>query len=687
MLRLVGLTLLTLCLAVPTASRALGLGDIHVESALHQALVAQIELVGASDDELGRLKAAIANDETFQRYALERPAFITGTTLVVARDGQGHPVLNLRSTEKFTEPVVTLLVDLHTPGGELIREYTLFLDPPGLTPTASTAAASEAPASGLPASGVPASNVSAASGAPIAGSFAAEQTYTVARRDTLAHIVSATGARSRIDRHRMMIAIFRANPAAFHSNFNRLHTGVTLHFPGAEQLAALSTDEVNREYEAQMEAWRAPGHRINPTDPQPARVSTDAASANAATPTRAADRKSNIAALETGRAMLTQRVASLEQSLDELRQELKQPPATQHAATSASQAAQQAAPGAATQGPPILATAAASMGTTHAPPTPAAAVTPAVASRAPVSTNAAAPIAAAQALRAPEAAPRNHKLQVISMVAGVGLLFLTAIWFYLRARNSSPHSATATHNTRKDSDATAAPIEISKPPAPLPQAIESIPFAIDAVPGESQPAAAKPAKGASSWFEDSFSTPIAELLANDPTINLAPEATVEIPADETVKLASTLPPREAADTTVLLAPDFEVVGDTAERKFSFFNPEETRNTEHVVMGDGLHEPKPFVERRKNPADVLRQAIEREPDRSDLRLKLLELYYTAAAENRQAFLIATRQLAKNERLASTEDWSRIADMGRTIAPDDELFSDELDDKRVAKLLSA
>ena len=50
----------------------------------------------------------------------------------MGRDAQGRPVLNMRSTEKFTEPVVTLLVDLHTPGGELVREYTLFLDPAGL---------------------------------------------------------------------------------------------------------------------------------------------------------------------------------------------------------------------------------------------------------------------------------------------------------------------------------------------------------------------------------------------------------------------------------------------------------------------------------------------------------------------------------------------------------------------------
>jgi len=74
--------------------------------------------------------------------------------------------------------------------------------------------------------------------------------------------------------------------------------------------------------------------------------------------------------------------------------------------------------------------------------------------------------------------------------------------------------------------------------------------------------------------------------------------------------------------------------------------------------------------------------EREPDRADLRLKLLELYYTAAAQNRRAFLEVTRQLAKNANLTSAKEWSQIAQMGRTIAPDDELFSDSRDNEAVA-----
>ena len=96
MLRLLRPTLITLTLGVPTASYSLGLGDIHVGSALHEPLVAQIELVGVMDDELGRLSASLASDELFQKYNLERAPFVYGTKLTIGRDAQGRPVLNMR---------------------------------------------------------------------------------------------------------------------------------------------------------------------------------------------------------------------------------------------------------------------------------------------------------------------------------------------------------------------------------------------------------------------------------------------------------------------------------------------------------------------------------------------------------------------------------------------------------------
>src|ERR1700722_15254645 len=116
---------LMMALSMPGAAHALGLGDIHVDSGLNERLVAQIDIVGATALELADLRAAVANRETFLRYGADRPAFLTSATFKVTQDSQGRPVVAVRSTESFTEPLVNLLVDLHWRNNEMVREDTL----------------------------------------------------------------------------------------------------------------------------------------------------------------------------------------------------------------------------------------------------------------------------------------------------------------------------------------------------------------------------------------------------------------------------------------------------------------------------------------------------------------------------------------------------------------------------------
>jgi pilus assembly protein FimV len=624
MLRSFGPTLLTPILALPSASLALGLGDIHVESALHQPLVAQIDLVGATSDDLARLNGGIANEEIFQRYGLERPSFLSGTALVVGQDRQGRPVLILRSTERFTEPAVTFLVDLHSPSGELIREYTVLLDPPGL--------ASE-PNRLKSVPSVPTPAVVAERSSVIATperAFTAPETrppphiYTVAPGDTLDRIVGIAGAHSSSDRHRMMIAIFRANPGAFQTNVNILRRGATLHLPSVEQLSAISTEDANREYGAQMAGWRAADHHL----PQAASPTVTVI------PNSIVGAKPGTEPLETDRSVLKQRVESLEKSLDKLRQELNQQAVMQRTVPVAVGS--------------VLATD---------------------------------PAPRQSQLEHESAAGWLHRIPVAPLAIGFGLVLAAGAWFHRRRRKGA-NLLTGSRRERdtsigRDSEEHQS-VGAGEATPPFPQTAVGASSLVEKVKGEAEHASPQAAGSESGWFRDIFSTRIGDLLTSEPNATLA-TARVHA-AGPAGKLAPVA--RHDAEAAVILSAHLEVQGDTVEQKFGFFNPESNANTTHVVMGSALNEPPPFIERRKNPADVLRQAIEREPDRSDLRLKLLELYYTAAAENRRAFVEVTRQLAKNEKLASAEDWSRIIDMGRAIAPDDELFSDGMDDKAVA-----
>ena len=92
--------------AVPTAGHALGLGEIHVDSALNEPLAAEIDIVGAEPEELVGLIATVANRDTFAHFGAERPAFLNNTTFKVTKDARGKPVLSIRSSESFTEPLI-----------------------------------------------------------------------------------------------------------------------------------------------------------------------------------------------------------------------------------------------------------------------------------------------------------------------------------------------------------------------------------------------------------------------------------------------------------------------------------------------------------------------------------------------------------------------------------------------------
>jgi pilus assembly protein FimV len=123
--------IVTLALALPGGAGAVGLGEIRVASALNEPLTAQIDIVGATDEELVELRAVVASRETFDRYGAERPAFLSSTQFKVTKGQNGRPILAVHSDQPFTDPLVTLLVELSWGHGEVIREYSLLLNPAG----------------------------------------------------------------------------------------------------------------------------------------------------------------------------------------------------------------------------------------------------------------------------------------------------------------------------------------------------------------------------------------------------------------------------------------------------------------------------------------------------------------------------------------------------------------------------
>src|SRR5258706_8282220 len=337
-----GKSLLMLMMAVrmPGASQALGLGDIHVNSALNERLGAEIDIVGATADEVNDLRGAVANRETFLRYGADRPAFLSSTTFKVAQDGQGSPVLAFRPSDSFPEPGVNLLVDLHWRNNELVREYPLLLDPAGLASAPPAPAAPNVPAA--PPAATPVVETKTQTMArqmdpptdqsdPGAERAARKTTHIkVGARATLRGIAWRVGERSDSDLQRMMIAIFRANPTAFDGNINRLHLGAVLTIPSHAEAAAISKTEARHEVHAQMAAWRTPVRALAasgaasaaPGAATTAAAAPVAATSVAATPVLAAVVAGAPSAAPADQA-LDHRVQSMEQELSDMKGQLE----------------------------------------------------------------------------------------------------------------------------------------------------------------------------------------------------------------------------------------------------------------------------------------------------------------------------------------------------------------------------
>jgi pilus assembly protein FimV len=124
--------LISAILMTPAAALGLGLGEIRLNSSLNEPLSAEIDLVAATPEELATLNAGLASAEIFSRYGLDRPAFLSALQFTVGRGQDGRAVLLVRSREAISEPFVSFLVDVNWPRGRLLREYTVLLDPPAM---------------------------------------------------------------------------------------------------------------------------------------------------------------------------------------------------------------------------------------------------------------------------------------------------------------------------------------------------------------------------------------------------------------------------------------------------------------------------------------------------------------------------------------------------------------------------
>ena len=669
---------LLLALLFPAATLALGLGDIHLKSSLNSPLDAEIDLVGASVDDLSSLKAALATRESFTRGGLDYPGFLGALSFVPEKTADGRNVLHVHSAEPANEPFATLLVEVDWARGHVVREYTVLIDPPVFSgaqapaqasvtaPSAGSstrsgavehrAAAAPSPVESAPAASAAAGPAgesmsaappSSASANRPSGAHAAASRYTVRPGDTLTAVASQAypGADRRL-RERELVAIYRANPAAFQGNMNLLLSGSRLDLPADTEVDAISPGEASSEVRRQYAAWAgahggaataragggAPSGQLHLVPPQES-ATTPAGAPAAASGAPGANAGGSGAGGGGNNAALTQRVQQLEAQLAESQRllQLRNADLAAMQARIAQSTSNNAAPAASTAAPKAAAPAAAAPPAPSPTAVPAPAPTPAPAPAASAPANNPPPAAAPSptvtppppappakpsAAPAPSAESGNSVLDLIEQYwyvpAGlIAILIILVVLRFVRARQED---------------------EFDRSLGRLQPSFET--SGTDAVrASDTVPVRTLPASGAETSYRVEETGP-----HEQPNF------------DQPVAAAAATSQHVAIDDTV-----------TGERPVALDQGDPLAEAD-FHMAYGLYD---------QAADLVAIAISREPNRRELKLKLLEVFFVWG--NKDRFLQTARELASTRPQALAGEWEKMVIMGRQIAPDDPLFA--------------
>lgn len=276
---------LAACIAAgyPGLSSAIGLGDIKSTSHLNQPLNARIELLSTTPKEAKQISVRLAPAEVFNRIGIERPAYLNSLRFSASMQN-GKPVILVSSTQAINEPFVNFLLEVSWPQGQLLKEYTILLDPPVLVQGGNiagnaatvraepkgTGVVNRTPQNAPAINNKPAYDLAGKMPPPVGSSSVvannraqqarqtspATTTYRVRSGDTLSRIATRTKPRG-VTSDQMMLALFRANPDAFRrNNINYLNAGAVLNVPSLGDAQRTNSAEAKRVVLKHYAEWK-----------------------------------------------------------------------------------------------------------------------------------------------------------------------------------------------------------------------------------------------------------------------------------------------------------------------------------------------------------------------------------------------------------------------------------------------
>ncbi|MDB5975251.1 MAG: hypothetical protein JWR07_2011 [Nevskia sp.] len=694
MLRMLTRLTVVVCALWASQAFALGLGDINVKSKLNQPFSATIAVLGATSAQMDSLSVKLGTPDEFNRAGIERSDYLSSLKFTIDEVAGGARV-TISSDQIAREPFLNFIVEARSPDGKLLREYTVLLDPPGMADSSAPAAAYTPPPAPVmqaqsapslhqmapaeaaalstlpqgpadihkhgkgkapkPAKPAPVEPVAAAAPAPApapeplpapASTSGSGGTYgPIAPQETFWSIANKLRPGPQVSMDQVLLAIYRANPQAFDKgSFNGLLKGHTLQVPGLAEMQETPAVQAK----TAVDAWRRGTHptSVKKNSESVAAVATPApAKIEKPKPLRTkpakpvAEAKPELAAPAVVAPVTPPPPAPVSKPEPAPVSSIPATPPSTPAASAPEPAPQAAAPAQAapaTQTPPVSA----------APPADAA----------PASTEP----PKKKVLPPPPPPPGLFEDSSTQMeLAGLVVLLIGAMGYFIFRRRKD-----TTPDFLAKAPAPKTPLLSSKPAASAPPKKAAAP-----VPPPLPPKPQPSKLGDTTALAEDRPAAVQAAISGAP-LNEPPLAKTSLEDTAQVKMADTLLPAPSFEKTAQTKAasvgggdvDFDLTSQFEAQTLSInLDANDPLSEADFHLAYGLYD---------EAASLLKQALVKEPQRQDLRLKLAETYF---AGGKPMEFQETAESLHNQ--ISVSDWQKIAIMGRQLCPDSSLFKSD------------
>jgi pilus assembly protein FimV len=280
---------MALALLAPGFAAALGVGDYELNSYLNQPLDMRVKLSNTGELAADEIVVTLASDEDYQRSAAQRSQLHSRLNFEVKLDDDAQTgTLHITTDKPVREPYINFLSEVLWPTGRILREFTVLLDPPTQeqqeqqqaqpaepetsqtepettqtqpeqqqqTATRDQESVSRPVEPREPAE--PARSEAASQPADTSGAEPEERrTYTVKSQDTMWQLALDYRPDSSVSVQQMLSAIKRLNQDAFiDGNVNLVREGAVLRIPTQREIRAINTREAMEDLATQNRKWR-----------------------------------------------------------------------------------------------------------------------------------------------------------------------------------------------------------------------------------------------------------------------------------------------------------------------------------------------------------------------------------------------------------------------------------------------